>query len=190
MREQLQDEDRLEYLAKVLHRFVTPTNAGQCRIEYDGVTCGGLCLAYDIITEVRARGYMYWSLRIIWVMAFIVVGTYLKTIVVNNTMDVMAVMDVMYGVGAFMGVFLGYLQCTRRRKGRVNKMLDWKRPDGTIYDPTVKQFPTAGACAEYEEFDGVCTCEECGKRFKEGDGQMAGPYPVCSTKCALRLAGL
>lgn len=52
---------------------------------------------------------MYWSLRIIWVMAFIVVGTYLKTIVVNNTMDVMAVMDVMYGVGALMGAFLGIL---------------------------------------------------------------------------------
>jgi len=65
-----------------------------------------------------------------------------------------------------------------------------ERPDGSIYDPTVKQFPTAGACAEYEEFDGVCTCEECGKRFKEGEGKMAGPYPVCSKKCALRLVGL
>ncbi len=56
MREQLQDEDRLEYLAKVLHRFVTTTNAGQCRIEYDGATYDGLCLAYDIIMEVRAMG--------------------------------------------------------------------------------------------------------------------------------------
>lgn len=58
MREQLQDEDRLEYLAKVLHRFVTTTNAGQCKIEYDGAICDGLCLAYDIITEVRARGHV------------------------------------------------------------------------------------------------------------------------------------
>ena len=65
-----------------------------------------------------------------------------------------------------------------------------ERSDGSIYDPTVKQFPTAGICAEYEEFDGVCVCEECGKRFKEGEGQMQGPYPVCSTKCALKLVGL
>ncbi len=55
MREQLQDEDRLEYLAKVLHRFVTTTNAGQCRIEYDGAICDGLCLAYDIIQELHKR---------------------------------------------------------------------------------------------------------------------------------------
>ena len=56
MREQRQDEDRLKYLAKVLHRFVTTTNACQCKIEYDGVTYDGLCLAYDIITEIKARG--------------------------------------------------------------------------------------------------------------------------------------
>ena len=64
------------------------------------------------------------------------------------------------------------------------------RPDGSIYDPTVKQFPTAGAGATYEEFDGWCICAECGKRFKEGKGQMQGPYPVCSGKCAKKLVGL
>ena len=56
MREQRLEEDRLEYLAKVLHLFVSATNAGQCRIDYDEAICDGICLAYDIITEVRARG--------------------------------------------------------------------------------------------------------------------------------------
>ena len=55
MREQRQGEDRLEYLAKVLHRFVTTTNAGQCRIEYDVATWDGTWLAYDIIQELHKR---------------------------------------------------------------------------------------------------------------------------------------
>ena len=59
-----------------------------------------------------------------------------------------------------------------------------ERPDGSIYDPTVKQFPTAGACAEYEELDETRICEEC------GDGRMTCPYPICEMKCALRLMGL
>ena len=62
--------------------------------------------------------------------------------------------------------------------------------DGTIYDPTVKQFPTAGVGAVYEEFDGNCTCEECGKKFPEKQAVMAGRYPTCSNKCALKLVGL
>ena len=65
-----------------------------------------------------------------------------------------------------------------------------KRTDGSIYDPSVKQFPTAGMGAEYEEFDGWCACEECGKRIKEEEALMCGHYPVCSTKCAMRLVGL
>jgi hypothetical protein len=64
------------------------------------------------------------------------------------------------------------------------------RMDGTIYDPSVKQFPTAGVCAEYEEFDGWCNCAECGKRIREEEAQMCGPYPVCSMKCALDLVGV
>ena len=57
---------------------------------------------------------MCWSLRIIWVMAFIVVGSYLKTIVLNNTMDVM------YGVGAFMGLVLVILTMyeAQERRGK------------------------------------------------------------------------
>jgi hypothetical protein len=55
MREQRQDEDRLEYLAKVLHIFVSTTNAGQCSVEYDGAIWDGKWLADDIIQELHKR---------------------------------------------------------------------------------------------------------------------------------------
>jgi len=63
------------------------------------------------------------------------------------------------------------------------------KEDGTIYDPTKKQFPSNGI-GEYIEFDGFLNCEECGKRISEEEAQPCGNYPVCSTKCAMRLVGL
>lgn len=53
-------------------------------------------------------------LTIIWMMAFIVVGQYFKTMELNNPMDVM------YGVGAFMGLVLGILTMyeVQERKGK------------------------------------------------------------------------
>src|SRR5574343_1756160 len=49
-----------------------------------------------------------------------------------------------------------------------------EKPDGTIVDPTVKQFPSWKVALSsptlcYEEFDGICTCDECGKLVKEED---------------------
>lgn len=64
-----------------------------------------------------------------------------------------------------------------------------KRIDGTIYDPSVKQFPSKGH-GIYTEFDGYFTCEECGKSVKEEHCHPMGNYVVCSTKCGLRLVGL
>ena len=64
-----------------------------------------------------------------------------------------------------------------------------KRKDGSIYDPTVRQFPSMG-CGEYKEFDGWTNCEFCRKRIHEDYIQMCGRFPVCSTKCALSLVGL
>jgi hypothetical protein len=61
-------------------------------------------------------------------------------------------------------------------------------PDGTIHDPTIAQFPSP--YGEYEEFDGICECEECGKRIKEEDAIFMGRYPTCSGTCAKRLVGL
>jgi len=63
------------------------------------------------------------------------------------------------------------------------------KEDGTIYDPTKKQFPSNGI-GEYTEFNGHLNCSECGKDITEDSMQVCGNYPVCSTKCAMRLVGL
>lgn len=63
------------------------------------------------------------------------------------------------------------------------------RPDGSIHDPTKDQFPTKGN-GEYVEFDGWCSCAECGRAIREEDAYMAGYYPCCSGSCAMRLVGL
>ena len=57
------------------------------------------------------------------------------------------------------------------------------RSDGTIVDPTVKQFPTAGAGAEYEEFDGRIECEYCTKKVPEVDAYMVDQHAYCSGTC-------
>jgi formylmethanofuran dehydrogenase subunit E len=62
--------------------------------------------------------------------------------------------------------------------------------EGNIHDPTAKQFPSYGVKQFYEEFDGLVSCEECGKEITEDEMIMQGPYPVCSTRCAMRLVGL
>lgn len=63
--------------------------------------------------------------------------------------------------------------------------------DGTIVDPTARQFPTKGT-GEYTEFNGIVTCSECGKEVPENEATIIGNgnYAVCSTKCALRIVGL
>lgn len=45
-------EPRIEYLARVLHKLMNTTCAGEETIDYDGTTCDGLCLAEDIIAEL------------------------------------------------------------------------------------------------------------------------------------------
>ena len=64
------------------------------------------------------------------------------------------------------------------------------KPDGTIVDPTVKQFKTNGAGAEYVEFNGYANCEQCGKEIKEEDIILMGRYPTCSNTCARTLVGV
>lgn len=69
------------------------------------------------------------------------------------------------------------------------KQAHWwvRKQDGTIIDPSVKQFPTAGVCADYEEFNGECSCEECGKIIKEED-LVSGR--VCSYECYGKMVGV
>ena len=63
------------------------------------------------------------------------------------------------------------------------------KPDGTIVDPSVNQFPRPHV-GEYVEFDGFCECEECGKRVAEADAVIVSNYAFCSTQHAARFVGL
>jgi hypothetical protein len=57
------------------------------------------------------------------------------------------------------------------------------KPDGTVVDPSVKQFPTAGAMAEYEEFDGNIECEFCQKSVPENEAYRYEQHAYCSYEC-------
>lgn len=56
--------------------------------------------------------------------------------------------------------------------------------------PWLLPLPLLGQAGALVEFDGWCSCEECGKKVKEEDAIMCGHYPVCSQGCAMRLVGL
>jgi hypothetical protein len=62
-----------------------------------------------------------------------------------------------------------------------------KKPDGTIVDPTSAQFPVGGIASWYTEFDGIVSCEECGKDVKEADAYMGR---LCSARCYGRMVGV
>lgn len=62
--------------------------------------------------------------------------------------------------------------------------------DGNIIDPTVKQFPTKGVAAEYEEFDGNIECAQCGKMTTEETAYFYGNYAFCSVRCCARFVGV
>jgi len=64
------------------------------------------------------------------------------------------------------------------------------KPDGTIIDPTAKQFPSKGRTGEYIPFDGKLICENCGKEVLEENAHINGNYACCSYSCAMRLVGL
>lgn len=64
--------------------------------------------------------------------------------------------------------------------------------EGEIIDPTVKQFPTNGIGADYIEFDGLYSCEQCGKAFQENDpdAYFTGHFAFCTGRCFARMVGL
>jgi hypothetical protein len=64
-----------------------------------------------------------------------------------------------------------------------------KRLDGTIFDPTRKQFLSGGE-GEYIEFDGIVVCDQCGKKIPEAEAVFASRYGLCSESCLLKLVGL
>ena len=52
MIEQLENEERIAYLVRVLHEFMKSTIAGEQTIGYDGAICDGHCLAQDLADEL------------------------------------------------------------------------------------------------------------------------------------------
>ena len=63
------------------------------------------------------------------------------------------------------------------------------RPDGSIHDPSAKQFPSKGL-GIYTEFDGTFECAECGKAVAEDDALYESNYAFCSSRCLMRFVGL
>ena len=49
---QMEDETRIEYLIRVLTVYMEDCG-GEYTIDYDGVTCDGMCLAQDIANELN-----------------------------------------------------------------------------------------------------------------------------------------
>jgi hypothetical protein len=71
------------------------------------------------------------------------------------------------------------------------KQAHWwtEREDGTVVDPSVRQFPTAGAGASYEAYEGQIECEHCGKAAHENDAYMVEHHAYCSDQCYARDIG-
>ena len=59
------------------------------------------------------------------------------------------------------------------------------KADGTIVDPTAKQFPSKGF-GTYTPFNGMlecAECAECGDEIAEEDASIEGNYAFCSGRC-------
>lgn len=64
-----------------------------------------------------------------------------------------------------------------------------KDAEGKIYDPSARQFPSAGS-GIYTEFDGWVSCAECGRRVAEDEAGFYGNYAFCSDRCIGRFVGV
>lgn len=63
------------------------------------------------------------------------------------------------------------------------------RTDGSIVDPTAAQFPCNGS-GEYEPFNGIVECSQCGVELSEAEAKFDGRYSFCSSKCNMKFVGL
>lgn len=63
------------------------------------------------------------------------------------------------------------------------------KPDGTIVDPSARQFPSKGM-GIYTPFDGIIECCECSKTVKEEDAVYDSNYVFCSIRCNARFVGI
>ena len=63
------------------------------------------------------------------------------------------------------------------------------KPDGTIVDPSARQFPSKGR-GVYTPFNGMVECAECGKELPENEARFDSNYAFCSSACNMRFVGL
>jgi hypothetical protein len=63
------------------------------------------------------------------------------------------------------------------------------RQDGSIYDPSKKQFPSKGN-GIYTPFNGMVNCSNCGKEMKEEEASYDSNYCFCSNSCYGRFVGV
>jgi hypothetical protein len=64
------------------------------------------------------------------------------------------------------------------------------RPDGSVFDPTARQFPSGGL-GVYLPFGGFVECAECGTEMHESKVEHAdGRYVWCSGTCYGRFVGV
>ena len=61
--------------------------------------------------------------------------------------------------------------------------------DGTIFDPTARQFPSNGT-GKYVEWDGKYECEECGNPVDIDKASIDGNHIFCSYECHGRCVGV
>ncbi len=64
-----------------------------------------------------------------------------------------------------------------------------RKSDGSIFDPTARQFKSKGI-GDYEEFDGTVECSQCGKMMTEAEASFESNYAFCSTRCHMIFVGL
>lgn len=63
------------------------------------------------------------------------------------------------------------------------------RADGSIYDPSAKQFPSKGL-GVYTEFDGTIPCANCGTEIEESKARIESRYAFCSYECHGHFVGV
>jgi hypothetical protein len=64
------------------------------------------------------------------------------------------------------------------------------RPDGTVFDPSARQFPSGGM-GLYLPFDGTLSCANCGQDITEDDAwRLEGRYGYCSYTCYGQFVGV
>lgn len=63
------------------------------------------------------------------------------------------------------------------------------KPDGTIYDPSARQFPSKGL-GIYTPFNGMVICSQCQKEVPEDEASFESNYTFCSGRCHGRFIGV